>query len=106
MAQKLTILHVPGCPNAAVLEARLADALVRTATPAAQVTVEEIADPEEATRRGFHGSPALLVDGVDAFAGPDAPAGFACRTYRTEMGLESAPSVAQIVAALATGQGD
>ncbi len=103
MADTIAILHTPGCPNVALVRQRLADALARFPGPAPRVVVEEVADPDEAGRRGFHGSPALFVDGVDPFAGPETPAAFACRTYRTETGVEGAPSVDQIVAALTTG---
>ena len=103
MADTITILHTPGCPNVDLVRQRLADALARFPGPAPQVVIEEVADPDEASRRSFHGSPALLVDGVDLFARPETPAAFACRTYRTESGIEGAPSVDQIVAALGTG---
>ena len=103
MADTIAILHTPGCPNVALVRQRLADALARFPGPAPRVAVEEIASPDEADRRDFHGSPALLVDGIDPFAGPETPAAFACRTYRTETGVEGAPSVDQIVAALAAG---
>jgi len=103
MADTIAILHTPGCPNVALVRRRLADALARFPGPAPQVVIEEVADPDEASRRSFHGSPALLVDGIDPFAGPETPAAFACRTYRTETGVEGAPSVDQIVAALAAG---
>ncbi len=103
MVRTITILHTPGCPNVALLRRRLADAVARSSTDAPRVVVEEIAGPEEASRRGLHGSPALLVDGVDPFAGPEAPPAFACRRYRTESGVEGAPSVEQIVAALTVG---
>ncbi|MHB1612767.1 MAG: thioredoxin domain-containing protein [Actinomycetes bacterium] len=103
MADTITILHTPGCPNVELVRQRLADALARFPGPTPLVVVEEVADPDEADRRGFRGSPALLVDGVDPFAGPETPAAFACRTYRTETGGEGAPSVDQIVAALTAG---
>ncbi len=105
MADTITILHTPGCPNVALVRQRLADALARLPGPAPRVVVEEVADPDEASRRSFHGSPALLIDGIDLFAGPETPPAFACRTYRTETGVEGAPSVEQIVAALASGVG-
>jgi hypothetical protein len=103
MAKTLTIAHTPGCPNVALLRDRIADALGQLAGPVPEVVAEEIADPDEAGRRRFHGSPALLVAGIDAFAGPETPPAFACRTYRTETGIEGAPSVDQIVAALTAG---
>ena len=103
MADTITILHTPGCPNVALVRQRLADALARFPGPAPRVAVEEIASPDEADRRDFHGSPALLIDGIDRFAAPASPAAFACRTYRTGAGIEGAPSVDQIVAALTAG---
>lgn len=101
MARTITILHVPDCPNVALTCERLADALDRLGPPTFEVVTAEVADPDDAVRRGLHGSPALLVDGVDLFPRPGDPPAFACRTYCTENGVEGAPSVDQIVAALA-----
>ncbi|MDA8284013.1 MAG: thioredoxin family protein [Actinomycetota bacterium] len=103
MADTITILHTPDCPNVTLVRERLADALARLPGPAPRIVVEEIADPEDAIRRRFHGSPALLIDGIDPFAPPESPPAFACRTYRTGTGVEGAPSVDQIVAALTAG---
>jgi hypothetical protein len=101
MTRTITIVHTPGCPNLALLRERLDEALARRHTPDSQVSIEEVADPTDAARRGLYGSPALLVDGVDPFAGPDSEPAFSCRVYRTESGVEGAPSVEQIVAVLA-----
>ena len=103
MADTITILHTPGCPNVALLRQRLTDALARIPGPAPRVVVEEVAQPDDASRRDFGGSPALLIDGTDPFANPEAPPAFACRTYRTDAGVEGAPSADQIVAALTAG---
>lgn len=103
MARTITILHTPGCPNVALARRRLDDALALLAGPAPDVLDEEVTDAGEAARRGFHGSPTLTVDGVDPFADATTPTAFACRTYRTEAGTEGAPSVDQLVAALAPG---
>ena len=103
MADTITILPTPGCPHVALVRQRVGDALARFPGPAPRVVVEEIADPEDASRRRFHGSPTLLLDGVDPFAPPASPPAFACRTYRTGTGVEGAPSVDQIVAALTAG---
>jgi glutaredoxin len=59
----ITILHLPGCAGGqAAVEAAFGIATTRS-----DVTVEEIviADQSEAIRRGFRGSPTVLVDGVD-----------------------------------------
>jgi hypothetical protein len=92
---ELIVLAVPDCPNAPVLEERLAEALA--GRPAAPVARRVITDAAGAARWGMHGSPTLLVDGVDPFAVPDAPPAVACRMYRSENGsLEGAPSVAAL----------
>lgn len=47
----------------------------------------------------FPGSPTILIDGLDPFAGA-MPAGPACRRYPTEHGLDLAPSMEQLVKVL------
>jgi hypothetical protein len=92
---KLQILHVPDCPNAAVLAARLDEVL----TGRADVAVEQVdvADQDEAAALGMTGSPTLLVDGTDPFAVPGVSASMSCRLYVDETGVVSgAPSVAQL----------
>ncbi|PZS38025.1 MAG: alkylmercury lyase [Pseudonocardiales bacterium] len=90
----LIVLAVPGCPNVNLLEQRLAQALKRR-----DVTVSRyvISDQDEAARYGMHGSPAVLIDGIDPFAGPGLPASVSCRLYRDRRGrAEGAPSVRQL----------
>jgi Alkylmercury lyase len=56
-----------------------------------------ISDDGEAARLGLHGSPTLLIDGVDPFAEPGQPPTLSCRLYRDERGeLSGAPSVGQL----------
>lgn len=100
MTTQITIQHTPGCPNAAIARARVDTAVGQLDGPVPAVSLEEIADPGEATRRGFVGSPALLFDGVDVFATAGTAPAFACRTYDTDSGADGAPSVGQILAVL------
>jgi hypothetical protein len=91
----LTVLAVPDCPNVMLLEERLAQVLEgrRDVTISWQV----IADQDEAARKGMHGSPTILVDGIDPFAGPGQPASVSCRLYRDGNGrVDGAPSVSQL----------
>ena len=91
----LTVLAVPDCPNVLLLEERLAQVLEgrRDVTVSRQV----IADQDEAARRGMHGSPTILVDGMDPFAEPRQPASVSCRLYRDGNGqVDGAPSVSQL----------
>jgi hypothetical protein len=89
---ELTVLAVPDCPNAPVLEHRLA--VVLRGRPEVTVTRQLITDPADAAQWGMHGSPTLLVNGKDLFAPPDASPAIACRMYPGEDGrLEGAPTL-------------
>jgi Alkylmercury lyase len=92
---QLTVLAVPGCPNAPVLNGRLAVVLGdRMGVPVSHVV---ISDEGEAARWGMHGSPTLLIDGTDPFAEPGQPPSVSCRLYRDDDGrLSGAPSVGQL----------
>jgi hypothetical protein len=92
---ELTVLAVPGCPNAPELERRLATALA--GRPGVTVTRQVIASAAEAARWGMHGSPTLLINGHDPFAEPGAAPALACRLYRGEDGrLAGAPTTAAL----------
>lgn len=97
---RLTVLAVPGCPGAAMLEERLTVALAdRLGT---QVTRLEIADELAAEQAGMHGSPTLLVNGTDPFVAPGQAASLSCRLYRDENGRPTpAPSVESLREAIA-----
>lgn len=89
---RLTVLAVPGCPNAPVLTGRLAAVLSGRAD--VSVSHELIRDESQAARWGMHGSPTLLIDGMDPFAEPGQPPSMSCRLYRTDDGHASgAPSI-------------
>ncbi len=95
----LTVLAVPDCPSAPVLNDRLA--VVLDGRAAVSVSHEVIRSEGEAARRGMHGSPTLLVDGVDPFAEPGQAASMSCRMYRDENGQTSgAPSLGQLSRAI------
>lgn len=96
---ELTLLTVPDCPNAAGFEERLALALADR--PDAVVRRREIADEREAVQAGMHGSPTLLINGVDPFAAPGEAPGLACRLYRDATGRAAgAPTVEALRRAL------
>jgi hypothetical protein len=102
---RLEILYVPDCPGAAVLEVRLAEVLANY--PAAEVDRQVITTQEEAELAGMTGSPTLLVDGMDLFAGAGHQPGISCRLYRDADGRPGpAPSVAQLRGVLDARAGD
>jgi hypothetical protein len=89
---RIEVLTVPGCPNGPVLTQRLATVLGDE--PEVPVVQRSVTDPEEAARRGMHGSPTLLIDGRDPFADPDTPPSLSCRLYWTPHGSQQgAPPV-------------
>ena len=81
---ELTLLTVPACPHAAVFEERRAAALA--AHPGTVVRRRVVADEREAAEAGMHGSPTLLIDGVDPFAAPGQPPSLPSRLYRDATG--------------------
>jgi hypothetical protein len=93
----LEILQVPGCPGADLLAARL-DGLL---PGRARVIRRVVTSQAEAERLGMTGSPTLLADGADPFAGPDLLPAVSCRLYRDEHGRQvPSPSAAQLRAVL------
>lgn len=96
----ITIQYFDDCPNWRLAEERLREALRGAGAEGAQITYQKIDTPEQAQKAGFRGSPSILVDGRDPFGDPDAPVGLSCRVYRTETGLDGAPSLAQLATAL------
>ena len=67
-----------------MFEERLAAALA--SHPDTAVHRREVTDEREAAKAGMHGSPTLLVDGVDPFAAPGQPPSLSCRLYRDATG--------------------
>jgi predicted DsbA family dithiol-disulfide isomerase len=91
----LTILAEATCPNAPVLTDRLAAAVDRRAD--VSVSHQVICDEDEAARWGMHGSPTLLIDGVDPFAEPGQRPSLSSRLYRDDDGrISGAPSASQL----------
>jgi hypothetical protein len=99
----VSLLYFDACPNWRMADERLA---AIAAERADVVLSRHLVDtPEEAERLGFHGSPSILVNGVDVFAEPDAAVGLSCRVYRTPDGLAGVPTVQQLRMAL-EGEGE
>jgi len=93
----IEILHVADCPNLAAARRRVRQALETLGSTAA-VREVEVSSAADAVRLGMNGSPTVLVDGRDPFAGPEPSV--ACRLYRDGTKVEGAPSVDALVEAL------
>ena len=101
----MELLVVPDCPHEAEvveLVRQLLDGMGHAGTP---VPVRTITSEFEAERRGFTGSPTILIDGVDPFLQPDRQPGLACRVYATRGGLAGVPDSGALQAALRAAAG-
>ena len=91
---EIILQYFNGCPNWEVLDQRLAEVVNdRSDVRAIRQLVET---PEDAVRLGFHGSPTVLVDGIDPFADERTHVGLACRMFRTPAGIAGSPTVEQL----------
>jgi hypothetical protein len=95
---RITLQYFDGCPNWEILDRRIAEAVDGRSD--AEVVHQRVETPEDALRVGFHGSPTVLVDGVDPFADGSAPVGLACRMFRTPDGMAGSPTVEQLRTAI------
>lgn len=98
---RIEMLSLEECPNRYVTLERLRLALERE-----HLTVEIhdilVTDPAHAEKLRFLGSPTLRVNGLDVepSARVSEHFGFMCRTYQSEHGVDGAPSLDTIRAAL------
>ncbi|GAB2759161.1 hypothetical protein GCM10027020_09430 [Nocardioides salsibiostraticola] len=90
----ITLQYFEGCPNWTETDERIS--VVAAERPDIHIHRQIVDTPEEAERIGFHGSPSVLVDGIDPFAEPGTAVGLACRRYRTPDGFAGAPTLEQL----------
>jgi hypothetical protein len=101
----IELLVVPDCPNESRALLALESAFEKVGMGAQPVRVTVITNQDEAQKRGFVGSPTILIDGVDPWAVPGTSPAVACRVYVTAAGLSGVPPLDGLVAAL-TAVGD
>ncbi|WP_026531882.1 hypothetical protein [Arthrobacter sp. H41] len=98
----ITLQYFDGCPNWEIADERLM--VIAAEHSDVVVTRQRVDTADEAERVGFHGSPSILIDGVDMFADPSTPVEWACRRYMTPKGPAGAPTIEQLRAALPVGR--
>jgi hypothetical protein len=92
---ELTVLAVPECPTAAVLHERLAVALAGHTD--ISMAWHEITDEDQAAELGMHGSPTLLVNGVDPFLRAGETTSVSCRIFNDpQQNPGGTPSIARL----------
>lgn len=91
---RVELLVVQDCPNEAPAYARLRQALDESGRGDVPIAVRAVTDETISSVPAFAGSPTVVIDGVDPFAGQASPgAGVSCRVYRSPTGLSGAPSL-------------
>jgi hypothetical protein len=96
---RIDVLTVSGCPHRWPAVTRLREAIHRSGVDA--VVVERLIDDADlAAAVGMTGSPTILVDGRDLFDSTALEPSISCRLYRTDAGVEGAPSVNSLIDAL------
>lgn len=96
----LELLYVAGCPNVSLARRRIAVASEQAGVGVA-IQERQVTDEAEAAELGMRGSPTVLVLGADVAGSADAaPGSISCRLYRNDAGVEGAPTVDDLVAAL------
>ena len=90
----ITLLYFNDCPNWGQAAKNL-DVLAAE-FPDLNVTRRLVDTDAEALRVGFHGSPSILIEGVEVFAPKDVPVGLSCRMYQTPDGPAGSPTIQQL----------
>lgn len=93
---RVTLRYFDGCPHWEIAYERVIAALREAGLSEVTVDREQVSTQEQAQRLGFAGSPTILVDGRDPFAGEGSPAGLGCRVFVTPEGPQGAPTLGQL----------
>lgn len=96
----ITLRYFEGCPHWQTVHDRLREAIRAEDMADVQPVLERVETAGEAERLRFIGSPTILVDGRDPFAGAEAAFGLTCRVYQTPEGLAGSPTLDQLRAVL------
>jgi hypothetical protein len=90
---RVELLYFEDCPNWKIADRRLR---ALASERGVEVGHRAVNTPEEAQKAGFRGSPTILIDGCDPFAGSDQPSGLSCRLYRIPEGSSGSPTEDQL----------
>jgi hypothetical protein len=97
---QIRLRYIEGCPHWRTAHDRLREALRAEGMANVEPIVERVENAEDAERLRFIGSPTILVDGRDPFAGTSVAFGLTCRVYPTPEGLAGSPTPEQLREAL------
>ena len=84
---QVELLWWAGCPSTERALAELRGVMAELGLAASEVKVIEVGSEEQAREGQFRGSPTILIDGQDPFAGDgEEEVGLSCRVYRRRDG--------------------
>jgi hypothetical protein len=90
------VLVVPDCPHAEPATAVARRALDEFGLNHVWVTTILVTSQAQAEQLQFAGSPTVMIDGHDPFAGPASSPGLSCRLYRDGITLTGTPPLEPI----------
>jgi hypothetical protein len=93
---KITIQYFDGCPHWKLADERVRHVLGDFSSDEVTLEYQLIDTPETADQLGFHGSPTILIDGLDPFITGVEQFGMSCRVFSTEDGIQGAPTEAEL----------
>jgi hypothetical protein len=97
---EVRLRYFEGCPHWRIMHERLREALRQDGLADVEPILERVETDDDAQRLRFIGSPTILINGHDPFAGDEAPFGLTCRVYQTPVGLAGSPTPEQLREAL------
>jgi hypothetical protein len=93
------LLIIRDCPHATLAETLARVTLNELGLPHVPVLTTVIETTSEAIRRGFTGSPSIMINGIDPWAQPAGKPALACRLHPSSTGLPSQYRLAQALCA-------
>lgn len=90
---QVELLVIPDCPGAQDASRLLRMALDDIGLQGTDFTLVVIDSDQAARRRGFAGSPAFVVDGLDLFDATGSRGSLTCRVYATPEGPRNVPTL-------------
>ena len=94
---QVTIQYFEGDPNWPTARDRVREVLDGQGLGGLEIELQRIVTTAEAHEFRFRGSPTILVDGADPFDSEESGYGLMSRVYRTEDGIDGAPSKLQLI---------
>src|SRR5260370_34996881 len=93
---KITIQYFDECPHWKLADERVRHVLGDFSSDDVMLEYQFIDSPETADQLGFHGSPTILIDGLDPFLTGAEQWGMSCPLCETEDGIQGAPTEGEL----------